>query len=404
MRKGLLLAFSLGLLLTACDNSEKTGETFHIEVSADYDDIAFVQHFTGDSLNIVDTLHFEGGKAAGDISAALPYGFYQIKFPGEQILRFQASIGDQISISNVDLNASPLHYQVEGNKDSKKLRGMHMLMARTIEHLDSIDMLRQRIVNLRTVDPRKDSLLQHYHESDIETFLYHQDSLKSMIKADTSQLVNVFAFMHYIGQHRVLPVEQEYPYYLALDNGIGSTDKANHPLYDWFHKDVVNLRRTVERRRLILQASRNMEPGELAPSITSTNPAGEEVTLKSLRGNVVLIEFWKLDCGPCRQNHLHLAEMYEKYGDRNFEVFSVNLDGGDGQSEMLLRTAWRAAIEEDGMTWPNHVSDMNGWDSQIVLDYGVENIPRTILIDPRGVILGIDLHGEGLDRKLAQIL
>lgn len=408
MRKGLFFAFFIGILITSCDSPQQPENSFHLTVQGNFDDMAFVQHFTLDSLNIIDTLLFEAGQAEKQIEAVLPFGYYQLNFPGGAILRFQASEGDEIHISDLELPEdayqSPLTYKIEGNKDSKTLHGLHMLMVNTFQQLDSIDVLRQRIVKIRTTDPSRDSLLQHYFISDRDVFFAHQDSLKSMIQRDTTRLVNVYAFMHYIGNVKVLPEEKEYPYYLAVNNGIGSTEFADHPLYLSFNREVEVLRRRVQRNQLIIKAAMNLNKGELAPSIQSTTIEGEPFELKSLRGKVVLIDFWKLDCYPCRQNHLHLAEMYKKYNGRGFEVLSVNLDGGEDQSEMLLKNAWRQAVLEDNMTWPHHISDLNGWESRIVLDYGVENIPRTVLIDEEGIILGIQLHGDELDTLLEGIL
>jgi thiol-disulfide isomerase/thioredoxin len=116
--------------------------------------------------------------------------------------------------------------------------------------------------------------------------------------------------------------------------------------------------------------------------------------LSSLRGKVVLIDFWASWCGPCRKENPNVVRLYNQYKAKGFTVFSVSLDQ-DAE-------AWKKAIASDGLIWPNHVSDLLGWQTPLVQLYAFEGIPHTVLIDQEGKIIGTGLRGESLEQKLKE--
>lgn len=135
--------------------------------------------------------------------------------------------------------------------------------------------------------------------------------------------------------------------------------------------------------------------GSVAPELEFTDPDGNVRKLSDLRGKVVLVDFWASWCGPCRRENPHVVEMYAKYHDRGFEVFSVSLDNN--------KDRWKDAIAKDGLVWPNHVSDLKGWGSAAAKLYGVNSIPSTFLLDKDGRIIAKGLRGEQLTAVLEQI-
>jgi DNA-binding NtrC family response regulator len=67
------------------------------------------------------------------------------------------------------------------------------------------------------------------------------------------------------------------------------------------------------------------------------------------------------------------------------------------------RAKWLAAIKQDNLTWPNHVSDLKGWSSQVGRLYEVGSVPFTVLIDKEGRIIKVNLRGESLEKELEMI-
>lgn len=138
-------------------------------------------------------------------------------------------------------------------------------------------------------------------------------------------------------------------------------------------------------------------PGTLVKNIAMPDTAGTIINLSDLKGKVVLIDFWASWCGPCRRENPNVVKAYEKYNKDGFEVFSVSLD------KPGTRERWIAAIKKDGLLWPYHVSELNGFNCDAVKDYMVNSIPFTVLIDAEGKVIATNLRGAELEAQLKQI-
>ena len=131
--------------------------------------------------------------------------------------------------------------------------------------------------------------------------------------------------------------------------------------------------------------------GNPAPEISLPNPDGEVVKLSSLRGQVVLVDFWAEWCRPCRQENPNVVKAYNRFKDQGFTVYGVSLD--------RTKDKWVKAIKDDGLTW-THVSDLKYFNSQAAADYGVQAIPFSLLVDRDGIIVAKNLRGVALDQEL----
>lgn len=142
--------------------------------------------------------------------------------------------------------------------------------------------------------------------------------------------------------------------------------------------------------------------GDVAPDIKMENVEGKEISLYSLRGKVVLIDFWASWCGPCRDENPNLVEAYDKYhgekfqNGKGFEVFSVSLDP--------FKSAWVEAIKTDNLKWKYHVCEFKKWENTAAKLYKIRSIPSNILVDGNGVILAKNLRGIELHKALDDIL
>jgi thiol-disulfide isomerase/thioredoxin len=158
--------------------------------------------------------------------------------------------------------------------------------------------------------------------------------------------------------------------------------------------------------------------GKVAPDIKLPSPEGKDYALSDLKGKVVLLDFWASWCRPCRMENPHVVKVYNKYKNQGFEVFSVSLDGLDDRTKARYGSAdqieeqmkrskdrWKQAIEQDGLVWKGHVSDLKKWNSAPAQTYGVSGIPRTFMIDRDGKIAAIGLRGaENIETELLKLL
>jgi len=151
-----------------------------------------------------------------------------------------------------------------------------------------------------------------------------------------------------------------------------------------------------ERYKLETSPATSTSIGAMAPELAFENPEGKIMKLSDLKGKVVLIDFWASWCRPCRMENPNVVAAYKKYNSKGFEVFSVSLDRD--------KASWIKGIKDDGLIWPNHVSDLGYWNSQGAKIYGVSSIPATFLINKEGKIVAKNLRGAALENALKELL
>lgn len=133
-------------------------------------------------------------------------------------------------------------------------------------------------------------------------------------------------------------------------------------------------------------------PGDQAPNFAAKTLSGNTVELARLKGKYVLLHFWGSWCGPCRIENAELTRIYKRFADRQFEVISIAIDKSP--------EATLAAIAQDNLTWPMHIYEPRDFGGLISSLYGIRSIPTTYLLNPDGVIMGVNLKPEQLDKML----
>ena len=182
----------------------------------------------------------------------------------------------------------------------------------------------------------------------------------------------------------------------ALNSYAGSTPNVEvvEPIFNTLSSQVKSTRdgKAFADR---MTALKKVAIGAIAPEFSQADPDGKEIKLSDFRGKYLLIDFWAAWCGPCRQENPNVVAAYAKYKDKNFEILGVSLD--------QKKDDWLAAIEKDGLPWPQ-VSDLKYWNNEVSRLYSVRSIPQNFLLDPEGKIIATNLRGKKLEEKLEELL
>jgi len=134
-----------------------------------------------------------------------------------------------------------------------------------------------------------------------------------------------------------------------------------------------------------IQAS--LVEGAAFPAFDEKDASGNPLSLAAFGGKTVLVDFWATWCGPCRGEVPNVVATYKKYHSKGFEIVGVSLD--QDKQKMLDYTS------QQGMVW-RQFFDGQGWKNKLAVQYGVQSIPATFLLDGKGKIIGKDLRGEAL--------
>jgi len=227
-------------------------------------------------------------------------------------------------------------------------------------------------------DPSREQAVNDYMTQEFYKF---NSELQGFVGANANSPVLILALAN-------MNAEQDMATYENVLNQLYSVFSES-PTVKAFYTNFSQIKKRIEEANFL-------SPGKIAPDFTESKTDGKKtMSLSSLRGQIVLIDFWASWCGPCRRENPNVVQTYEKYKNDGFTIVSVSLDT-DAQK-------WKNAIEQDQLSWPNHVSDLGGWNSRVAQIYKVSSVPFTVLIDREGRVIKTNLRGPALEEELKRI-
>lgn len=363
------------ILLAGCSNINPASKGFELKGKLDntHGETIYLQSLSPNGLKDLDTATIDD---KGEFIMNAPIkeiGFYRLKVTDKNFATFIFKENEKVKITG-DINNLGKTYKVEGSEDSKLFWELNNASLENYGKRDSLQKVFQAFISQPNVDStRMDSLGNALDKPYTQLMEQHNTYLKNFIDKHT----NSFAALAAIQQ---LPPDQFGETYKKLDAAMFK----KYPNSDYvkaFHESVV-------KQNLL-------SVGTPAPEINMNTPDGKPLALSSLKGKVVLIDFWASWCGPCRAENPNVVAAYKKYVSKGFDIYSVSLDK-DAEK-------WKQAIQKDGLVWSSHVSDLKFWQSPVVQLYNFNAIPTNVLIDKEGKILAKNLRGEELEKKLAAI-
>jgi peroxiredoxin len=145
----------------------------------------------------------------------------------------------------------------------------------------------------------------------------------------------------------------------------------------------------------IVPATAQPSIGQQAYEIVLPDINGKMQKLSAQKGKVVLIDFWASWCGPCRKANRGLGVLYSKYKNKGFEIFGVSIDDE--------KNAWKKAIAKDNISWKQVIA-RGGWEAPVALQWKLEQIPASFLVDQEGKVIAVDPSKEDIENHLKTIL
>jgi len=271
--------------------------------------------------------------------------------------------------------ASLVDYKASGSEEVEGNSKLLNIISTLKQNTDSLSRIYQVAIGTENEQTVMEEIRVQYDS----LLLNHKENIQHFIDENPTLFINLIA-----GQ-QLGNIADNIDYYTKIYTNI----EAKYPHSVW----VKNIKESV----LLVQRT---AIGAIAPDFTTTDKNGKPFTLSSLRGSVVLIDFWASWCAPCRRENPLVVELYKEYHPKGLEIIGISLD--DSSRNASAKNEWLNAIKQDGLVW-TQLSDLKGFQSPICKDYGIESIPSTFLIDKDGVIIGRNLRGTLLRNKLIEI-
>lgn len=376
-----LVLFTLALLVAAC--GQKNNFTIQGKIEGGAGKTIYMNYLLNNSQAFADSAKMgkDGSfELKGKVSSPT---FFLLKLSDANFVTILPDSAENISITGTYKNFSR-DYDVKGSDNSSKVRDLTLRFAEVKPKLDSLRQLYKK----HEKEAGYAADLERWNNQYVKAFNDYTTYVNELVKKNPFSMSCVYALYQKWDENN----------YVASDfQAMRSAASALYAIYPnneqvkALYNNTLNILKEQHNSKLNSLIS---EKAVNSPDIKLPDAYGVDRTLWALHGRHVLLHFWSAKDRTSRIQNQVLVELYAKYKSRGFEIYMVSVD--DDMS------AWKAAIEEDGLTWIN-VGDMKG-SVQAVISYNIRSVPSNYLLDKEGQIIGKNLQGPDLNNALAKVL
>lgn len=313
--------------------------------------------------------------------------FYNIRVGQKEHITLLAEPDKKIELSGTYNNLSN-NYWVEGSEGSQWIKLLNFQLNRTQRALDSLRKIYEALPDEKANLAQRTAIAAEWDSVFMKQFRFSKDFI---IKHAVSP-ASYYALYQTIGKDNfILTPENDLQSYKIVASSMmamypeSQYTKALLAHYEQIKKNI----QAMKMRELIVNSENDLPAIDL-PDINGTN-----ISLKSLKGKFIILDFIVLGT-PESQAHINeLKTIYNKYRNKGVEIYQVCLD----QNQLL----WEEYVRLYDIKW-KCVRDPQALKSYVASIWNVQSIPANYIIDPKFDIVGKNLYGQRLSDRLQDVL
>lgn len=345
-----------------------------------------LEELTPSDIINIDTIHTDADGSFQYATYIKDAGFYRLRINNsEEFILIAADPKDDIHITATAPGIGST-YTIAGSDGSAILWQLNQSIQEGLYQADSLRALYHKTKSAAN----HNTSIKEVFKLQYQTVVENQKSFAlKLIRENPKSLATILALYQPFHDKQLINEYENIHYFESLSKSLSSVYPHN--------KHLINLKRRINdikresQEKLINE--KNLASGNPAPDISLTDPQGNAVNLSSLKGNLVLVDFWAAWCPPCRDAHPKLRTLYQQYNAEGFEIYSISLD--------RTKEHWLNAITSDNMPW-THVSDLRFMNSPTVSLYNVIEVPHYVLIDREGRIIRRNINIQQLESLIKE--
>ncbi len=366
-----------GAIYLLCRGANRVVIEGHIATCDDM--MVYLERYNGDQQRVIDSAKLNN---AGMFRFVVDNGseesiFYDLVFGWERIPLLCKS-GDKIKVDAA--GSVSLNYRVSGSEESELLRSFFQPYIKGTRELKSI-------LSRYSTEQRAGKDLSESIKAYNNKYKEIKQSQLRFIVENKGKLAAIYALTQHISGDDYLIDEQSDMVYMNMISEEVALNYPNSPYLNTL-KHKIEL---IESRQELLSSVNYLD----YPEITLNDIYGKSISLSSLKGNVILLDFWAPQIAESNRNNAELKEIYVDFGKDGLEIYQVGVEKNKSQ--------WINAIQEQRLPWIS-VSDLLGESSPTLGLYNVTKLPSNVLIGRDGDIIAINIFGEQLRESVAALV